>query len=355
MTKRLVYLGTPEMAVAPLRALHAAGHDVVLVVTQPDKRRGRGGGTSPSPVKALAIELGLPVSHVVDDVIATGADLGVVVAFGRLIKPHVLDAVPMINVHFSLLPRWRGAAPVERALLAGDAETGVCIMDVDVTLDTGAIYAAEAIPIAESDTADDLRERLVDVGTRLLVDVVAHDPLPTPTPQVGDPTYAEKFSPEEWELDWSTPAAAARALGPRRPRLDDVPRQAAPGARGHARRCPDRRPCARRARRGRSDRRGRQRRRAARSSATRGQGPDVVARLRERRGARARRGVRIASRPMHDLNAKVLTVSDGVVAGTARTRAVPRWRRSWPRPDSTWSRSTSPPTARTRSPPHSSG
>ena len=207
MTKRLVYLGTPEMAVAPLRALHAAGHDVVLVVTQPDKRRGRGGGTSPSPVKALAIELGLPVSHVVDDVIATGADLGVVVAFGRLIKPHVLDAVPMINVHFSLLPRWRGAAPVERALLAGDAETGVCIMDVDVTLDTGAIYAAEAVPIAESDTADDLRERLVDVGTRLLVDVVAHDPLPTPTPQVGDPTYAEKFSPEEWELDWSTPAA----------------------------------------------------------------------------------------------------------------------------------------------------
>jgi methionyl-tRNA formyltransferase len=204
--KRLVYLGTPEMAVAPLRALHAAGHDVVLVVTQPDKRRGRGVGTSPSPVKTLALELGIPVSHVVDDVIATGADLGVVVAFGRLIKPHVLDAVPMINVHFSLLPRWRGAAPVERALLAGDAETGVCIMDVDITLDTGAIYAAEAVPIAETDTADVLRERLVEVGTTLLVDVVGQDPLPTPTPQVGDPTYADKFSPEEWALDWSTPA-----------------------------------------------------------------------------------------------------------------------------------------------------
>jgi methionyl-tRNA formyltransferase len=204
--KRLVYLGTPEMAVAPLRALHEAGHDIALVVTQPDKRRGRGGGTSPSPVKVLATELGIPVSHVVDDVITTGAELGVVVAFGRLIKPHVLDAVPMINVHFSLLPRWRGAAPVERALLAGDAETGVCIMDVDVTLDTGAVYAEETTPIRETDTAEDLRERLVGVGTRLLVDVVGQDPLPTPTPQVGEATYADKFSPEDWELDWSTPA-----------------------------------------------------------------------------------------------------------------------------------------------------
>jgi methionyl-tRNA formyltransferase len=204
--KRLVYLGTPEMAVAPLRALHEAGHDIALVVTQPDKRRGRGGATSPSPVKVLATELDIPVSHVVDDVIATGVELGVVVAFGRLIKPHVLDAVPMINVHFSLLPRWRGAAPVERALLAGDAETGVCIMDVDVTLDTGAVYAVEAVPIRETDTADDLRERLVEVGTELLVAVVGQDPLPTPTPQAGEPTYANKFSPEDWELDWSTPA-----------------------------------------------------------------------------------------------------------------------------------------------------
>jgi methionyl-tRNA formyltransferase len=204
--KRLVYLGTPEMAMAPLRALHDAGHDIALVVTQPDKRRGRGGATSPSPVKVLATELGIPVSHVVDDVIGTGAELGVVVAFGRLIKPHVLDAVPMINVHFSLLPRWRGAAPVERALLAGDAETGVCIMDVDVSLDTGAVYAEEATPIHETDTADDLRDRLVEVGTRLLVDVVGQDPLPTPTPQLGEATYADKLSPEEWELDWSTPA-----------------------------------------------------------------------------------------------------------------------------------------------------
>src|SRR5690606_11775797 len=111
------------MAVPPLEALHAAGHDVVLVVTRPDRRRGRGSAVSPSPVKAAAEELGLAVSHRVDDVVDAGADLGVVVAFGQLVKPRVLDAVPMVNLHFSLLPRWRGAAPVERAILAGATET----------------------------------------------------------------------------------------------------------------------------------------------------------------------------------------------------------------------------------------
>ena len=125
----------------PLRALVDAGFDVALVVTRADKRRGRGSGLSPSPVKAAALELGLPVSHRVDDVLDVGADLGVVVAFGRIIKPHVLDAVPMVNLHFSLLPRWRGAAPVERAILAGDARTGVCLMDVDEGLDTGGVRA----------------------------------------------------------------------------------------------------------------------------------------------------------------------------------------------------------------------
>src|SRR5437763_6431275 len=108
------------MAVPTLRALVAAGHDVALVVTAADKRRGRGGALLPSPVKAAALELGLPVTDKVDDVIDAGADLGVVVAFGRLIKPHVLAALPMVNIHFSLLQRWRGAAPLERAILAGD-------------------------------------------------------------------------------------------------------------------------------------------------------------------------------------------------------------------------------------------
>ena len=108
---KLVYLGTPDMAVPPLRALVDAGHEIVLVVTRVDKKRGRGGALSPSPVKAAAVELGLPVSHDVDDVLTAaerdGAELGVVVAYGRLIKPHVLDVIPMVNAHFSLLPRWR--------------------------------------------------------------------------------------------------------------------------------------------------------------------------------------------------------------------------------------------------------
>ena len=110
---KLAYFGTPEMAVPPLHALVAAGHDVALVVTRVDKRRGRGSELSPSPVKAAALHLGLTVSHTVDDVLGRYIELGVVVAFGQLIKPHVLTEVPMVNMHFSLLPRWRGAAPVE--------------------------------------------------------------------------------------------------------------------------------------------------------------------------------------------------------------------------------------------------
>src|SRR6185436_14809423 len=123
----------------------------------------------PSPVKAAAVELGIPVTSDVDEAVAVGAELGVVVAFGRIIKPHVLDALPMVNLHFSLLPRWRGAAPVERAILAGDEVTGVCVMDVEEGLDTGGVYACEEVPIAPDDTAATLRARLVDVGTGLLV------------------------------------------------------------------------------------------------------------------------------------------------------------------------------------------
>jgi methionyl-tRNA formyltransferase len=193
------------MAVPPLRALVAAGHDVALVVTRADRRRGRGSATSPSPVKAAALELGVPVTHDVDDVLSVGAELGVVVAFGRIIKPHVLAALPMVNMHFSLLPRWRGAAPVERALLAGDGETGVCIMDVDETLDTGAVHARAVVPIGPRATADELRTQLVAVGTALLVDVLA-GPLDRPEPQVGEVTYADKIDPGELELDWSRPA-----------------------------------------------------------------------------------------------------------------------------------------------------
>jgi methionyl-tRNA formyltransferase len=201
----LAFLGTPEAAVAPLQALHHAGHDIRIVVTRADKRRGRGADLVPSPVKAAALSLGLPVTTAVDDVIDSGASLGVVVAFGRIIKPHVLAAVPMINLHFSLLPRWRGAAPVERALLAGDPVTGVCLMTLEEGLDTGPVHACESVDIGPDETLDSLRSRLVVVGTRLLVEQLAAG-LSPPVPQVGEPTYAAKLEPDELRLDWTQTA-----------------------------------------------------------------------------------------------------------------------------------------------------
>ena len=202
---RLAFLGTPEASAVHLRGLLDAGHDIALVVTGADKRRGRGSGTSPSPVKAVALDHGLAVSHDVDDVLTADVDLGVVVAFGRIIRPHVLDAVPMINVHFSLLPRWRGAAPVERAILAGDEVTGVCIMGVEEGLDTGAVYSRAEIPIGSEQTAQELMRDLVEVGTRLLTDQLGTGDttwLDHGTPQEGEPTYAEKISPADREIDW---------------------------------------------------------------------------------------------------------------------------------------------------------
>ncbi len=190
---------------APFEALLDAGHDVRIVVTQPDRKRGRGGDLVPSPVKAAASAHGIAVTDRVDDVLEAGVELGVVVAFGKLIKAHVLDAVPMVNLHFSLLPRWRGAAPVERAILAGDSETGVCLMALDPGLDTGPVYAVERTEIGRDETADHLRARLVEIGTRLLVERL-RDGLGEPVPQVGEPTYAAKISPDELRLDFSKSA-----------------------------------------------------------------------------------------------------------------------------------------------------
>jgi methionyl-tRNA formyltransferase len=207
---RLAFLGTPDAAVPPLRALVGAGHEVEVVVTRADKRRGRGGALMPSPVKAAAEELGLPVTTSVDDVLGRGLELGVVVAFGRIIKPHVLAEVPMVNVHFSLLPRWRGAAPVERAILAGDDETGVCIMEVAEGLDEGGVYAVERTPIHAAETAAELRGRLVEIGTRLLVERLAAG-LGSPVAQEGEVTYAAKVLPEELHLDWNEPAGLCHA------------------------------------------------------------------------------------------------------------------------------------------------
>lgn len=203
---RLAYLGTPEASVPPLRAVVDAGFDVALVVSQPDRRRGRGGAPSPSPVKAAAVELGLPVTDRVDDVIDAGVDLGVVVAFGQLVRPHVLARVPMVNLHFSLLPRWRGAAPVERAILAGDERTGVDLMVVEEGLDTGGVLGRVELAIGPDETAAELRDRLVLAGTELLVDHLAAG-LGTPAPQQGEPTHAAKIEPADLHLDWTAPAS----------------------------------------------------------------------------------------------------------------------------------------------------
>ena len=205
---RLAFLGTPDLAVPPLRALVQAGHDLALVVTRADKRRGRGGATMPSPVKAAALDLGLPVTQELAEVPDAGVELGVVVAYGRIIPAPLLEQVPMLNLHFSLLPRWRGAAPLERAILAGDRETGVCIMKIDAGLDTGPVYARRAVPIGDRTTLENLRAQLVEIGTDLLVEALSHGiaGLPEPEAQAGEPTIAEKITAEDLHLDWGRPA-----------------------------------------------------------------------------------------------------------------------------------------------------
>jgi methionyl-tRNA formyltransferase len=254
---RLVFLGSPADALPSLQALHDAGHDIALVVTQPDRRRGRGSGLEPSPVKRLAADLGLPVVtpgrciEALDDIAGSGATLGVVVAFGQLIPPAVLDALPLgyVNVHFSLLPRWRGAAPVERAMMAGDTETGVCLMRLEAGLDTGPVYAVERVAIDPTETAGELRARLVTLGTGLLVSRLEDIPKMDPVPQEGEPTYAAKLTTEEFQLDLDAPAgelarlvragnprpgawttAGGRRLKVLRARAVPAPADAAPGA-----------------------------------------------------------------------------------------------------------------------------
>jgi methionyl-tRNA formyltransferase len=203
--RRLVFFGTPDDAVAALEALEAAGFDIALVVTRADKRRGRGAMLTPSPVKAAAARLGRPVSHRVDDALAVGADLGVVVAFGQIVKRPVLEVLPMVNVHFSLLPRWRGAAPVERALLAGEDITGVCLMQLEEGLDTGPVFGCRSVPIGPRVTAGELRAELAALGAELLVGQL-RDGLRDPVPQQGEVTYAAKISADELAIDWSRPA-----------------------------------------------------------------------------------------------------------------------------------------------------
>ncbi len=211
---RLVYLGSPDAAVAPLRALVDAGHEVLLVVSQPDRRRGRGASLSPSPVKAAAVALGIPVTDQPEDIldaVSAGAELGVVVAYGRLIRPPLLATLGFVNIHFSLLPRWRGAAPVERAILAGDTETGCCLMALEEGLDTGGVYDRVVTPIGPEETAAALRDRLVAIGTDMLLRNL-RDGLGVPVPQHGEASYAAKIDPAELRIDWGRKASEIHRL-----------------------------------------------------------------------------------------------------------------------------------------------
>lgn len=203
--QRVAFLGTPDAAVPALHALVAAGFDVPVVVTQPDRRRGRGSQAMPSAVKASALDLGLRVSHDLYDLVGLDLDAGVVVAYGRLLRRDILEKIPMINVHFSLLPRWRGAAPVERAILAGDTTTGVCVMGITEGLDEGPLYRCVETDIGTDESAAALTARLADLGAQLLVEVLS-DPITEPTPQTGTATHAAKVDRAENRLDFSLPA-----------------------------------------------------------------------------------------------------------------------------------------------------
>lgn len=203
--RRLAFLGTPAEAAVALRALHRVGFEIPIVITQPDRRRGRGSGLDPSPVKAAAVELGLDVAHALDALGGLEVDLGVVVAYGRIIPRSLLERLAMVNIHFSLLPRWRGAAPVERAVLAGDTETGVCLMEVAEGLDEGGVYARVEVEVGPEEPVAALRSRLADIGAELLVERLAEG-LGSPQPQVGEVTYAAKLDRTEFRLDWTRPA-----------------------------------------------------------------------------------------------------------------------------------------------------
>ena len=220
---RVVFMGTPDFSVPVLEALVDAGHEVVAVYSQPPRPAGRGKKDRPSPVQQRAEALGLPVRHPQSlkgaeaqaEFAALNADVAVVVAYGLILPQAVLDEPHFgcLNIHASLLPRWRGAAPIHRAILAGDAETGVCIMQMEAGLDTGPVLLQEALTIGAEETTGSLHDRLSDVGARLIVDALAQ--LPTLSPQVqpeAGVTYAAKIDKSEARVDWSQPAVQVDRL-----------------------------------------------------------------------------------------------------------------------------------------------
>lgn len=214
---KLIFAGTPEFAAQALQAIIAAGHDVPLVLTQPDRPAGRGMSLQPSPVKKLALEHGIEVFQPLSlkdaeaqaKIAAIQAEVMVVAAYGLILPQVVLDMPRLgcINIHASLLPRWRGAAPIQRALLAGDAETGVCIMQMEAGLDTGPVLLRGAFSIAPTETTATLHDRLAELGASLAVEALGKLPLPATAQPVEGVTYAHKIEKAEALIDWSKSAA----------------------------------------------------------------------------------------------------------------------------------------------------
>ena len=213
---RIAFMGTPDFAVPALRALHAAGHDIVAVYSQPPRRAGRGKKLSPSPVQRVAEDLDIgvrtPISLKGEEEQAAFAaldlDVAVVAAYGLILPQAILDAPKMgcLNIHGSLLPRWRGAAPVQRAILAGDKETGITIMQMEAGLDTGPMLLKETTPVA-SKTAGELTDELAATGAKLMVQYLASPSDYAPEPQDDAlATYAKKIEKQEARLDFSTSA-----------------------------------------------------------------------------------------------------------------------------------------------------
>jgi len=212
---RVIFMGTPDFSVPVLNALHQA-HEIVAVYCQPPRPAGRGKADRPTPVHARALELGLPVHHPVSlrseaaarENAELGADVAELVASGLLLPQEILDAPRLgcLNIHASLLPRWRGAAPIHRAILAGDVETGICIMQMEAGLDTGPVLLREATTIGPGETTADLHDRLSDMGARMIVQVLGDLPR-VAQPQASEGvTYAAKIDKSEARIDWARPA-----------------------------------------------------------------------------------------------------------------------------------------------------
>ena len=215
---RVIFMGTPEFSVPVLEALVGAGHEIAAVYCQPPRPAGRGQKDRPTPVHASARALGLDVRHPTSlksdaeaaAFAALDADIAVVVAYGLILQQRVLDAPRKgcLNIHASLLPRWRGAAPIHRAILSGDAETGVCIMQMEAGLDTGPVLLRAATPIGAEETTGELHDRLSALGARTIVEALATLDSLTPVPQPEEGvTYAAKIDKAEAAIDWSRPAA----------------------------------------------------------------------------------------------------------------------------------------------------